>query len=163
MNSINDESSSIKSPRELGIIEKLCSTYGFVYCCHRDGRYFFHFSEYKNDIQEAKVGGKPFDQNCAEDDTARFSDVVEFETTIDKRKKKPVAINITLASPEIVGENRVEGTIAVVARLAPPAQSNGVRTSASSSSHSAPRCSSCTAVSSPRIHARWQSDLCEKR
>ena len=43
-------------------------------------------------------------------------DVVEFETTIDKRKQKPVAVNITPASPEIVGENRVEGTIAVVAR-----------------------------------------------
>jgi hypothetical protein len=43
-------------------------------------------------------------------------DVVEFETTIDKRKKKPVAVNITPASPEIIGENRVEGTIAVVAR-----------------------------------------------
>ena len=41
---------------------------------------------------------------------------MEFETTIDKRKKKPVAVNITPASPEIIGENRVEGTIAVVAR-----------------------------------------------
>ncbi len=49
-------------------------------------------------------------------------DVVEFETTIDKRKKKPVAVNITPASPEIIGENRVEGTIAVVARQ----QHNGV-------------------------------------
>jgi hypothetical protein len=50
-------------------------------------------------------------------------DVVEFETTIDKRKKKPVAVNITPASPEIIGENRVEGTIAVVARQQ---QQNGV-------------------------------------
>jgi len=50
-------------------------------------------------------------------------DVVEFETTIDKRKKKPVAVNITPASPEIIGENRVEGTIAVVARQQ---QHNGV-------------------------------------
>ncbi|CAF1160122.1 unnamed protein product [Adineta ricciae] len=97
-NSIEDSIPN-KSQRELGIIEKLCSTYGFVYCCHRDGRYFFHFSEYKNDIQQAKIG-----------------DVVEFETTIDKRKQKPVAVNITPASPEIVGENRVEGAIAVVAR-----------------------------------------------
>ncbi len=48
---------------------------------------------------------------------------MEFETTIDKRKKKPVAVNITPASPEIVGENRVEGTIAVVARQQ---QNNGV-------------------------------------
>jgi hypothetical protein len=60
MNTINtnDEMISIKAQRELGIIEKLCSTYGFVYCCHRDGRYFFHFSEYKNDIHQAKIGGK---------------------------------------------------------------------------------------------------------
>lgn len=53
-----DETNPTQSQRELGIIEKLCSTYGFVYCCHRDGRYFFHFSEYKNDIQDAKIGGK---------------------------------------------------------------------------------------------------------
>ncbi|CAF4114387.1 unnamed protein product, partial [Rotaria sordida] len=79
MNTINtnDDMMPIKAQRELGIIEKLCSTYGFVYCCHRDGRYFFHFSEYKTDIHQAKIG-----------------DVVEFETTIDKRKKKPVAVNI---------------------------------------------------------------------
>lgn len=51
-------------------------------------------------------------------------DVVEFETTIDKRKQKPVAINIIPVSPEIIGENRVEGTIAVVARPLP--QTNGV-------------------------------------
>ena len=35
---------------------------------------------------------------------------------MDTRKQKPVAVNITPASPEIVGENRVEGTIAVVAK-----------------------------------------------
>ena len=59
MNNTEDtqEVASNKSPRELGIIEKLCATYGFVYCCHRDGRYFFHFSEYKDDIQHAKIGG----------------------------------------------------------------------------------------------------------
>lgn len=59
MNTVNtnDEMIPIKAQRELGIIEKLCSTYGFVYCCHRDGRYFFHFSEYKNDIHQAKIGG----------------------------------------------------------------------------------------------------------
>ena len=52
-----DDILSGKTPRELGIIEKLCPSYGFVYCCHRDGRYFFHFSEYKSDIQQAKIGG----------------------------------------------------------------------------------------------------------
>lgn len=53
-----EETATSRSPRELGIIEKLCSSYGFVYCCHRDGRYFFHFSEYKSDIQQAKIGGR---------------------------------------------------------------------------------------------------------
>lgn len=49
--------------------------------------------------------------------------MVEFETTIDKRKQKPIAINIIPTSPEIIGENRVEGTIAVIARQPHP---NGV-------------------------------------
>lgn len=49
--------------------------------------------------------------------------MVEFEITIDKRKQKPIAINIIPTSPEIIGENRVEGTIAVVARQQHP---NGV-------------------------------------
>jgi hypothetical protein len=133
MNNINtpDDSTSNKSQRELGIIEKLCSTYGFIFCCHRDGRYFFHFSEYKNDIHQAKIGGmKSLDVIYA----CRIAwinririDVVEFEITTDKRKKKPVAINITLASPEIIGENRVEGSIAVVARQQVLSQQNGVR------------------------------------
>ena len=54
------------------------------------------------------------------------TDVVEFEITIDKRKQKPIAINIIPTSPEIVGENRVTGAIAVLARQP---QSNGVRLS----------------------------------
>ena len=57
----------------------------------------------------------------------RYLDVVEFETTIDKRKKKPVAVNITPASSEIVGENRVEGTIAVVSKQQISPSQNGVR------------------------------------
>lgn len=128
MNTINtnDEMAPIKAQRELGIIEKLCSTYGFVYCCHRDGRYFFHFSEYKNDIHQAKIGGT---QRGARTRMTRdeLLDVVEFETTIDKRKKKPVAVNITSANSEIIAENRVEGTIAVVARQS-PLQHNSVST-----------------------------------
>ncbi len=48
---------------------------------------------------------------------------MEFEIIIDKRKQKPIAINIIPTSPEIIGENRVEGTIAVIARQQ---QSNGV-------------------------------------
>ncbi len=49
---------------------------------------------------------------------------MEFETAMDKRKQKPIAINIIPTSPEIIGENRVDGTIAVVARQPP---TNGVK------------------------------------
>lgn len=133
MNHINTTDETVpatRTQRELGIIEKLCSTYGFVYCCHRDGRYFFHFSEYKNDIHQAKIGGPDELVDMKQENFFLLFlrlDVVEFETTIDKRKKKPVAINITLASPEIVGEHRVEGSIAVVARQNPPASQNEVK------------------------------------
>jgi len=43
---------------------------------------------------------------------------------MDKRTNKPVAINIIPTSPEIIGENRVKGTIATVARQQP---ANGVK------------------------------------
>ncbi len=42
---------------------------------------------------------------------------------MDKRKQKPIAINIIPTSSQIIGENRVEGTIAIVARQQ---QNNGV-------------------------------------
>lgn len=35
---------------------------------------------------------------------------------MDKRKNKPIAINIIPTSSEIIGENRVDGTIAIVSR-----------------------------------------------
>ena len=95
-------------------------------------------------------------------DCVAVLDVVEFETTIDKRKKKPVAINITLASPEIIGENRVEGAIAVVARLQAPPQQNGVITDRSIDSRF---CFNCFPLLVPtiRIFARRESDLCQER
>lgn len=161
MNTVNtnDEMISIKAQRELGIIEKLCSTYGFVYCCHRDGRYFFHFSEYQNDIQQAKIGGNKLKENHlrVEMHSLLFVvDVVEFETTIDKRKKKPVAVNITPASSEIIGENRVEGAIAVVARQQQP--HNGVSSRVFSFARTL-----FDLVYLFRFRTGRKSDLCKKR
>ena len=46
------------SIRETGVIEKLLHSYGFVQCCDRDARLFFHFSEYNGNIDTMKVGGK---------------------------------------------------------------------------------------------------------
>ena len=33
-------------------------SYGFIQCCDREARLFFHFSEYSGSLEEMKVGGK---------------------------------------------------------------------------------------------------------
>ena len=32
-------------------------SYGFIQCCEREARLFFHFSEYGGNIEEMKIGG----------------------------------------------------------------------------------------------------------
>ena len=32
-------------------------SYGFVQCCDRDARLFFHYSEYKGDMDAVNIGG----------------------------------------------------------------------------------------------------------
>jgi len=79
---------------------------------------------------------------------------VEFEIIIDKRKQKPIAINIIPTSPEIIGENRVEGTIAVIARQQ---QSNGVLFSFS-------KCSlKSIDLFLVKFYAGWKSNICKER
>ena len=46
------------SIREMGVVEKLLHSYGFIQCCDRDARLFFHFSEYNGNIDTMKVGGE---------------------------------------------------------------------------------------------------------
>jgi len=65
-------------------------------------------------------------------------------------------VNITPASSEIIGENRVEGTIAVVARQQ---QNNGV----SFFSYFSVSLNIPFLVRSVELYARWQSYLREKR
>lgn len=33
-------------------------SYGFIQCCEREARLFFHFSEYSGDINTVKIGGE---------------------------------------------------------------------------------------------------------
>ncbi|KRT84375.1 hypothetical protein AMK59_218, partial [Oryctes borbonicus] len=78
-----------------GIIEKLLHSYGFIQCCERQARLFFHFSQFSGNIEHLKIG-----------------DPVEFEMTYDRRTGKPIASAVTKISPEVVmSEERVTGTV----------------------------------------------------
>ncbi|KAI5640315.1 hypothetical protein NE865_07240 [Phthorimaea operculella] len=81
--------------RETGIIEKLLHSYGFIQCCERQARLFFHFSQFTGNIEHLKIG-----------------DPVEFEMTYDRRTGKPIASTVTKIAPEVVlSEARVTGTV----------------------------------------------------
>lgn len=103
MNSHNNNFSHNNGPsgdpsqgtRETGIIEKLLHSYGFIQCCERQARLFFHFSQFGGNIEHLKIG-----------------DPVEFEMTYDKRTGKPIASQVSKIAPEVVHrEERVTGTV----------------------------------------------------
>lgn len=71
--------------RETGIIEKLLHSYGFIQCCERQARLFFHFSQFSGNTEHLKIG-----------------DPVEFEMTYDRRTGKPIASTVTKIAPEVV-------------------------------------------------------------
>jgi cold shock CspA family protein len=90
--------------RETGLVEKLLHSYGFVQCCERDARLFFHYSEYAGSIENVKIG-----------------DPVEFQMSFDRKTGKPIACSIVKLEPgtasfEVVSEERVTGTVAQEAR-----------------------------------------------
>ena len=65
-------------------------SYGFIQCCERQARLFFHFSQFGGNIEHLKIG-----------------DPVEFEMTYDRRTGKPIASIVTKIAPEVVsGRNR---------------------------------------------------------
>lgn len=89
--------------RETGIIEKLLHSYGFIQCCDRQARLFFHFSQFDGNIEHLKIG-----------------DPVEFEMTYDRRTGKPIASMVSKIAPEVVmSEERVIGTVTTEARIDP--------------------------------------------
>lgn len=88
-----------QSSREAGTLEKLLHSYGFIQCCDRDDRIFFHYSQYGGDPDELSVG-----------------DEVEFEVTSDQRSGKLIACNLRRLSPgsisfEIQSEEKVAGEV----------------------------------------------------
>ncbi|PNF30244.1 Cold shock domain-containing protein E1 [Cryptotermes secundus] len=93
--SYNDSALGNQGTRETGIIEKLLHSYGFIQCCERQARLFFHFSQFNGNIEHLKIG-----------------DPVEFEMTYDRRTGKPIASAVTKIAPEVVlSEERVTGTV----------------------------------------------------
>ncbi|XP_023030354.1 cold shock domain-containing Unr isoform X2 [Leptinotarsa decemlineata] len=97
----NDSSNSSNlGTRETGIIEKLLHSYGFIQCCERQARLFFHFSQFSGTIEHLKIG-----------------DPVEFEMTYDRRTGKPIASAVTKIAPEVMSEERVTGTVTTEVRV----------------------------------------------
>lgn len=87
--------------RETGIIEKLLHSYGFIQCCDRQARLFFHFSQFEGNIEHLKIG-----------------DPVEFEMTYDRRTGKPIASAVSKIAPEVVmSEERVIGTVTTEVKI----------------------------------------------
>jgi len=93
-NNANNTDSN-QNVRETGIIEKLLQTYGFIQCCERQARLFFHFSQFDGNTDHLRIG-----------------DPVEFEVTFDRRTGKPIASSVLKISPEVVlSEERVVGVV----------------------------------------------------
>merc|ERR1719346_653403 len=89
--------------RETGIIERLLHSYGFIQCCDRQARLFFHFSQFDGNIEHLKIG-----------------DPVEFEMTYDRRTGKPIASAVSKIAPEVVmSEERVIGTVTTEVKVSP--------------------------------------------
>ncbi|XP_015595682.1 cold shock domain-containing protein E1 [Cephus cinctus] len=94
-NSSYQDQSNNQGTRETGIIEKLLHSYGFIQCCERQARLFFHFSQFSGNIEHLKIG-----------------DPVEFEMTYDRRTGKPIASIVSKIAPEVVlSEERVTGNV----------------------------------------------------
>ncbi|XP_059172190.1 cold shock domain-containing protein E1-like [Physella acuta] len=91
--------------RETGLIDKKQHSYGFIQCCDRDARLFFHYSEYNGNVEALKIG-----------------EAVEFQMSYDRRTGKPVAVAVvkvdpSMVSPEIINDEKVQGTIVQEAKL----------------------------------------------
>ncbi|XP_057680775.1 cold shock domain-containing protein E1 isoform X2 [Corythoichthys intestinalis] len=80
--------------REMGVIEKLLTSYGFIQCSERQARLFFHCSQYNGNLQDLKIG-----------------DDVEFEVSSDRRTGKPIAVKLLKIKPEVLPEERISGQV----------------------------------------------------
>ncbi|ESN92067.1 hypothetical protein HELRODRAFT_104068 [Helobdella robusta] len=106
-NAITSTTATFKSARrEKGVIEKLLTSYGFVQCTERKGRFFFHYSEYKGNLTNLAIG-----------------DQVEFQESVDKRTGKPVAVLIVKLSD--VASSSPTSQVEILSGKAVEEQSNG--------------------------------------
>lgn len=64
-------------------------SYGFIQCCDRQARLFFHFSQFDGNIEHLKIG-----------------DPVEFEMTYDRRTGKPIASSVSKIAPDVVSRDK---------------------------------------------------------
>ncbi|XP_051915696.1 cold shock domain-containing protein E1 isoform X2 [Hippocampus zosterae] len=80
--------------REMGVIEKLLNSYGFIQCSERQARLFFHSSQYCGNLEDLKIG-----------------DDVEFEVSSDRRTGKPIAVKLLKIKPEVLPEERISGQV----------------------------------------------------
>jgi len=92
------------SIRETGFVEKMLHSYGFIQCCDREARLFFHFSEYTDNIETLQIG-----------------DPVEFQMSFDRRTGKPIAVSVIKMEKgtvtfEILSETRKNGTVVTEAK-----------------------------------------------
>jgi len=104
VNGLQPASNNAASVRETGIVEKLLHSYGFLQCCERDARLFFHFSEYAGNIETVKIG-----------------DPVEFQMSFDRKTGKPIACAVVGVTPgtvsfEILSDEKVTGSVAQEAK-----------------------------------------------
>ena len=76
---------SFKNLRTICIFIPFQHSYGFIQCCDRQARLFFHFSQFDGTIEHLKIG-----------------DPVEFEMTYDRRTGKPIASLVSKIAPEVV-------------------------------------------------------------
>lgn len=81
--------------RETGVVEKLLHSYGFINCCERELRIFFHYSQINEDPQDLSIG-----------------DEMEFEISSDQRTGKPIACRVVrLEAGSVSFEIRSEETV----------------------------------------------------
>lgn len=86
--------------RETGVVEKLLLSYGFIKCADREGRLFFHYSQFHGEAHSLNI-----------------NDEVEFDVSMDTRTGKPVAVQVVKLKKgtvvfEVYSEERILGEIA---------------------------------------------------
>ncbi|CAN7995048.1 unnamed protein product, partial [Ixodes hexagonus] len=106
---------SNNASREAGIVEKLLHSYGFIRCCDRQARLFFHYSQFSGNIEHLRLGGN------LNDCLTSFADPVEFEMTYDRKSGKPIAscvvkISSEAMSGEVMSEEVASGFITTEAK-----------------------------------------------